>query len=263
MAQHQTDLHPSRSADGGPGRAAPVRRRGRRQLNPRQRQGALLLVIAAAGLIGVFVLIAGYVSNVSKQVGQKVQVLELNTALQPYQPITVSMLGYVSVPAKWAAQTDLRSPASAVGLVSDVALPAGTRLEQGMLTPAPTLQAGQEEMAIYVDPETGVAGQITAGSEVSIVATYGGNNTNRSSARVVVPVAKVLGIGTPTSSGGSGTGSSQPSAQGQVVPVTFALTPNQVLAVSYAESFAQKVRLVLMPSGSGVPAPPPPYKPGL
>jgi pilus assembly protein CpaB len=119
-------------------------------------------------------------------------------------------------------------------------------------------------MAIYVDAETGVAGQITPGSEVSIVATYQGNAQGaKSSARVVVPAAKVLGIGSPTTSGGSASGSSQPTTQSQVLPVTFALTPDEVLAVSYAESFAQKVRLALMAPGAAAPAPPPPYTPGL
>lgn len=263
MAQPQTDLQPSRAVDGTSSRSGQTRRRGRRQLNPRQRQGALLLVIAAAGLIGVFVLIAGYVRNVSTQVGPKIQVLELNQTVQPYQLITSSMLGYVSVPAKWAPQNAMRSPSEAVNEVSDVTLPAGTELERGMLSLPPTVQGNQEEMAIYVDAETGVAGQIAPGSQVSIVATFQGNNTNKASARVIVPVAKVIGVGVPTTAGGSGTGSSQPSAQGQVVPVTFALTPDQVLAVSYAESFAQKVRLALMAPGTAVPAAPAPYKPGL
>jgi pilus assembly protein CpaB len=263
MAQQQTDLQPSRSFDGMSSRSGQQRRRGRRQLNPRQRQGALLLVVAGAGLIAVFVLIVGYVRNVSKQVGPKIQVLELNSTLQPYQPITLSMLGYRSVPARWASQNALRSPGQAVGEVSDVTIPAGTDLESGMLSAPPTIQAGQEEMAIYVDAETGVAGQITPGSDVSIVATFQGNNSAGSSARVIVPAAKVLGIGTPTTAGGSGTSSSQPSSQGQVVPVTFALTPTQVLAVSYAESFAQKVRLALMTPGGPIPAAPAPYKPGL
>jgi pilus assembly protein CpaB len=263
MAQPQTDLQPSRSVDGTSSRSGQTRRRGRRQLNPRQRQGALLLVVAAAGLIGVFVLIAGYVRNVSTQVGPKIQVLELNQTVQPYEQITSSMLSYVSLPAKWAPPNAMRSPGEAVGEVSDVTLTAGTELERGMLTLPPTLQANQEEIAIYVDAETGVAGQIAPGSQVAIVATFGASGHGKPSARVIVPVAKVIGVGTPTTTGGSGTGSSQPSAQGQVVPVTFALTPDEVLAVSYAESFAQKVRLALMAPGTAVPAPPQPYKPGL
>jgi pilus assembly protein CpaB len=241
-----------------------LRRRRRRQLNPRQRQGVLLMVIAAAGLIGVFVLIAGYVSNVSKQVGPKIDVLELTAPVPPYQPITPSMLGEVAVPGKWAPHNALRSPSEAVGLVTNVMLPAGTELEQGMLTTPPALQPGQREMAILVDAETGVAGQLTPGSEVDIIATFAGNNQgNKSSARVVVPDAKVLDVGTPTVGGGSATGSSGPAGQNQVVPVTFALSPQQVLAVSYAESFAQKVWLSLVAPGTGSGAAPPPYKPGL
>jgi pilus assembly protein CpaB len=263
MSPAQTDLQPPKGLDGMSARGG-LRRRRRRQLNPRQRQGMLLVAVAAAGLVGVFALIAGYVRNVSTQVGPKIEVLELKSTLQPYQLVSPSMLDFVSVPQKWAPQNALRTESQAVGLISDVALQPGTRLQSGMLTPPPTLQGGQEEMAVYVDAETGVAGQIVPGSLVSIVATYQGNSQGvKSSARVVVPVAKVLGVGTPTTAGGSASGSSQPTTQSQVVPVTFALTPDQVLAVSYAESFAQKVRLALMAPGAQPPVPPPPYKPGL
>jgi pilus assembly protein CpaB len=260
MAQQQTDLHPPR-VDGSTGRAGVLRRRRRRQLNPRQRQGMLLVLVAAAGLIGVFLLIAGYVRNVSKQVGSKIQVLELTAPLQRYEPVSPSMLGYVTVPAKWAAPNVLRSADEAIGEVSQVNLPAGTQLEQGMLGTPPTLAAGQEEIAILVDAETGVAGQVTPGSEVSIVATYSGTNQSKNSAQVIVPAARVLGVGTPSSAGGSASGSSAATSQDVVVPVTFALSQQQVLAVSYAESFAQKVRLALIAPGTTTVTQPAPYTP--
>jgi pilus assembly protein CpaB len=224
----------------------------------------LLLLVAAAGLFGVFLLIAGYVSDVSKQVGPKVEILELTAPVAAYQPITASMLGEVAVPAKWAPPNALRDPSQAVGLVSNIGLPGGTELEQSMLNPPPALAPGQREIAIMVDAESGVAGQVTPGSQVDIVATYQGNNQGvRNSARVIVPDAKVLDVGSPTTTGGSATGSSAPSGQSQVVPVTFALTPDQVLQVSYAESFAQKVRLSLVAPGTGPATAPAPYQPGL
>ena len=46
-------------------------------MNPRQRRAVLLLAIAAIGLIGVFALVANYVSEVETQVGDKMVVLEL------------------------------------------------------------------------------------------------------------------------------------------------------------------------------------------
>jgi pilus assembly protein CpaB len=212
----------------------------------------------------VFFLIAGYVSDISKQVGPKIEVLELTAPVAAYQPITASMLGEVAVPARWAPPNALRDPSQAIGLVSTVALPGGTELERSMLGPPPALQPGEREIAIMVDAESGVAGQISPGSQVDIVATFSGNNQGaKSSARVIVPDARVLDVGTPTVAGGSATGSSAPSGQSQVVPVTFALTPDQVLAVSYAESFAQKVRLSLVAPGTGSAVQPRPYQPGL
>jgi pilus assembly protein CpaB len=236
----------------------------RRQLNPRQRQGLLLVAVAAIGLIGVFVLIAGYVSSVSKQVGPKIQVLQLTRPVSQYQPLTTNVLGEVSVPAKWAPHNSLRDPGQLAGLVAGVALPAGTVLQQGMLIAPPALKPNQQEIAIYVDPETDVAGHVTPGSLVNVIATFQSsrNGVTTSSARVVVPDAQVLSVGVPTTQSAPSTGSSQGAVQNQVVPITFALTAQQVLQVSYAESFAQKVRLSLVAPGSS-PTKVAPYKPGL
>ena len=46
-------------------------------MNPRQRRGILLLTLSALGLLGVFVLVAGYVADVRGEVEPKVQVLTL------------------------------------------------------------------------------------------------------------------------------------------------------------------------------------------
>lgn len=234
-------------------------------MNPRQRQGLLLVMIAAVGLLGVFLLIANYVSTVSKQVGPKVNVLVLDATLAPYQQLTSNMLQEVSVPAKWAPHDAITDPGQVSGLVSGISLPAGTELQSGMLEQPPALQPGQREIAILVDAETGVAGTISPGSLVDVIATFqGGSSRAQSSARVVVPSAKILNVGAPTVSAGSGSGSSQGLSQNQVVPVTLALTPAQVLQVSYAESFAQKVRLSLVAPGSpSRPVQSTPYQPGL
>lgn len=224
-----------------------------RQTNPRQRQGLLLVVIAAAGLLGVFLLIANYVSTISRQVGPKTAVLRLVGPLAPYQPVSAGDLGEVSLPQKWAPSSALTDPSQAVGLVSQVALPAGTELEQGMLTPQAALTPGQREIAVLIDPETGVAGLLTPGALVDIVATFQAKQQGaKSFAEVVVPSVEVLKVTQPTATG-SGVGNAP-------VPVTFSLTPKQVLKVSYAESFAQKVRLSIVAPNSGPRHPnPPPY----
>jgi pilus assembly protein CpaB len=243
--------------------ATAVRRR--RQLNPRQRQGLLLVVVAAAGMVAVFALIASYVTNVSKEVGPKVSVLVLSSPVAQYQPISASALTERSVPAKWAPPNALHDPSETGGLVAGAQLPAGTELEAGMLVAPPALRPGEREVAILVDTESGVAGQVTPGSTVDIIATFAANSSvpgSKASARVVVAGAHVLGVGTPISTGTSASASTPNTAASSATPVTFELTPQEVLQVSYAESFAQKVRLSLIaPGTNGAPAQLAPYAP--
>lgn len=224
-------------------------------MNPRQRQGLLLVVLAAAGLIGVFLLVANYVSSVSKQVGPKVDVLTLIRPLPAYQQVTSADLGLVALPEKWVPGTALSDASQALGQISQVPLPQGTELQQGMLTSEPTLQPGQQEFALSVDATTGVANQVQAGSLVDVVATFSGNGHSgagtQNSARVIVSGVKVLIAGEPTGTSGAGV-------------VTLALTPLQVQEVAFAESFAQKVWLSLVaPGTTGPQTQLPPYQPGL
>src|SRR5436305_923530 len=145
----------------------------RRQMNPRQRQGLLLVMIAAAGLLGVFLLIANYVADVSKQVGPTTRVLVLLRTLPAYHAVSSADLGERTVPVRWAPANALTEPGEAIGLISTTQLEAGTDLQGTMLTQRPTLQPPNQAVAFPIDAETGVAGQIQAGSLVDVIATYG------------------------------------------------------------------------------------------
>lgn len=206
----------------------------RRQMNPRQRQGLLLVMIAAAGLLGVFLLIANYVSNVSKQVGPKEQIMVLLRSLPAYQQITAADLGTIEVPQKWVPANALTAPDEAIGLISTTPLAAGTDLQQSMLTSQPLLSPNNLEIAITIDAESGVAGQITQGSLVDIITVYGSGGTNgKGVARILVPYVRVLGV----PPGGSGS-------------ITLSVTPEQSLQISLAEATASKLRLALVAPGS-------------
>jgi pilus assembly protein CpaB len=211
----------------------------RRQMNPRQRQGLLLVMIAAAGLLGVFLLIANYVSNVSKQVGPKEQILVLLRPLPAYQQVTAADLGTIEVPQKWVPANALTAPDEAIGLISTSPLIAGTDLQQSMLTSEPLLAANNLEIAITIDAESGVAGQITQGSLVDIIAVYGsGGKNGKGVAKILVPYVRVLGV----PSGGSG-------------PITLSVTPEQSLQISLAAATASKLRLALIAPGSSATPP--------
>lgn len=221
-------------------------------MNPRQRQGLMLVVIAAAGLLGVFLLIADYVSSVSKQVGSKISVVTLISPLNPYQPVSANVLGEVSVPQKWAPRNAITDPAQALGTISTVQLAAGTELQQGMLTAAPALAQGQRAMSVPVTGETGAALQVQPGDVVDVLASYqaspqGHGSGTRNRAEVVVASARALASGQP----GGGNGS---------VSVILALTPAQTQQVLYAESYATKLILTKVAPNS-TPVTPPAYSP--
>lgn len=221
-------------------------------MNPRQRRGVLLLVLAAIGLVVVFVLVRNYVADVRAEVSPKVLVVGLRAPVRANEPFTDDKLVTYSVAQRYSARTAIRDRSQLAGLVAASDLPAGSILQQGMGVAPPELEPGQREIAIIVDAETGVAGKVQPGDTVDIIGTFGGDNNGRQArSRVVVPGARVLDIGTTrqrSGPGDGGQGASQADAQA-VVPVTFALSVRQSLVLTYAESFAQEVRLALVRRG--------------
>jgi pilus assembly protein CpaB len=222
-------------------------------MNPRQRRAILLLALSALGLLAVFVLVAGYVSSIRDQVDPKVTVLELTRDVSAHTGVEGDMVKAVSLPRRWAPPNALTDASQLINVVTTSNLQANTVLQRGMLVAPPRLAPDQEEMAINIDASTGVAGRLQPDDVVDIVAAYAGANNGPDVTEVVVPSARVLHIGQPTVKGGQvpvGEVNAVTKADPeQVVPITFALTPRQVLLVDHAESFAQEVRLALLRPG--------------
>ena len=219
-------------------------------MNPRQRRGILLLTLSGLGLLGVFVLVAGYVADVRGEVDPKVTVLALAKPAEKDKAITDDMVKTLELPRRWAPQTALRDRARLIGQVAQADIPSGSVLQEGMLGSPPELASGEREIAILVDAETGVAGKISPGSIVDIVATFAGDEQQgaKAESNVVVPGARIIDVGQPELKGGNGV-QDQAADPAQVVPVTFALNPKEALTVTYAESFAAEVRLALLRPG--------------
>ena len=76
-----------------------------------------------------------------------------------------------------------------------------------------------------------------------------------------MPHVKVIAVSTSSAASGTASQNAQ-AAQSASGPITFALTPQQVLKVDYAESFASNIRLALIaPGTTGREVIPPPYAP--
>jgi pilus assembly protein CpaB len=217
-------------------------------MNPRQRRAILLLALAFAGLLGVFALVAGYVSDVNTEVGPKENVLQLTKDVPANEPIPDNAVAETRIPVRWAPKAALTSRAQLIGYVAASDLDAHSIIQEGMIASPPQLKAGQREVAVLVDASTGVAGQITPGRFVDVLAAYPADDQHNRPARtvVVVPSALVLAVGQPQLKGGNGVQEAQRDPE-QVVPVTFALDKRQEIMVAHAESFAADVRLALLP----------------
>ncbi|MBE6482335.1 MAG: Flp pilus assembly protein CpaB [Actinomyces ruminicola] len=220
-------------------------------MNPRQRRGVLLLLVTLLGAALTFVGVAAYVSSVSSQVGPMTQVLELTTDVEAMHKITESDVEVVEVPKRWAPDNAVSSYGQVEGLVTVGAYTTGSVLQTGMLTDPPGLSEGNREVAIMVDAETGVAGRISSGDYVDIIATVEDENTKERTAQVVVQNALIINVGVTTTV--ESEDSSGAFSESQAVPVTFALSTTDSLKVAYAESFAIKLRLALRGTGDNAP----------
>jgi pilus assembly protein CpaB len=211
-------------------------------LNPRQRRGVLLLVLAAAGAITVFFAVSSYVSDVRSQVEPLITVLQLKEDVEPYRPIDESELKEFELPRRWAPDTALRERSELLGQVPASRLESGSILQKGMLVPEPELEPGQRELAILIDAETGVAGKVGSGDIVDIVASFEGDDATSPKSQIVVAGARVIDVGVQRTREVPG----PTPQQEEVIPVTFALSVQESLILTYAESFAAEVRLALV-----------------
>ena len=228
-------------------------------MSPRKRRGVLLLGLAFIGAIAVFAAVSSYVSDVRKDVTPKTTVYVLDRAVEAQTPIVPSMLRAKSIPVRFVSSQAIRDPALIASRVAGQPIPAGAELSEGMLVDPPTVERGQRELAVNISADTGVAGKIVPGDLVDIQAAYAGDQRSLPRARTIITRARIVSIGTPqtptaqrnfagddasNASLGSGGG-----AGGAVVPVTFALSPRNVLIAEHAQNFAQEIRLALLPPG--------------
>ncbi|HVM36019.1 MAG TPA: Flp pilus assembly protein CpaB [Actinomycetota bacterium] len=214
-------------------------------MNPRQRRGMLLLLVAITGAAAVFVSISNYVADVRALVGPDLGVVALGSEVERYQPITDDMLRVIEMPERFVPEGALARDDVIAG-VAAADMPAGTILQQGMVVAPPALNEDESEIAITVDAETGVGGNIRTGDYVDIYATFAGEDRRPSCEARLVTDALILGVGIPSEAAPEDEGQVEPET---VVPVRFALNALETEQLVLAESFAHEVRLSLVGPG--------------
>ncbi|WP_049578567.1 Flp pilus assembly protein CpaB [Streptomyces sp. SBT349] len=218
-------------------------------MNARQRRGILLLLASVLLAVGAFAGVLAVVNDVESKVGPESTAYELTTDVDPYQEVTADQLREVSIPERYIPDSAVTDLGQIEDQVAVGPLTEGSLLQSDMLADRPELEPGQMEIAVMIDASTGVAGNIYPGASINMYAAFriqqreGGEETETDVVRLMVNNAEVLEVGDLTEV------EDEDDNATEAVPITFALSNTDAQRVTYAEAFAEQVRLALVAPG--------------
>ncbi|MFH8800189.1 Flp pilus assembly protein CpaB [Streptomyces sp. NPDC017936] len=223
-------------------------------MNSRQRRGVILLLLSVLCALGAFAGVLSVIDDVESKVGPEVAAYRIKSDIAPYTALTPGQFEKIEMPERWLSENAVTDLAAVRGKIAVTTLKKGSLLQSDMVVDQPALQPGQQEVAIMIDAATGVAGKITPGSSVNVYATFeGAKETDPDQSKIIVTHARVLDVGELTAL------EPDPDKRGQqptdAVPITFALSTLDAQRITYAESFAKRVRLALVAPGSATTVP--------
>ncbi|MER6460353.1 Flp pilus assembly protein CpaB [Streptomyces sp. NPDC048409] len=217
-------------------------------MNSRQRRGVILLILSVICALGAFAGVLSVIDNAKSEVGPKVTAYKVRSDVKPYTTLSADQFQKVEMPERWLSANAVTSLGAIQGKIAVTTLKKGSLLQSDMIVDQPALKAGEQEVAIMIDAATGVAGKITPGSLVNVYATFQGKQqSDPDQSKIVVTNARVLDVGAQLSYVDPDNRNQQPS---DAVPITFALSTLDAQRLTYAESFAQRVRLALVAPGT-------------
>ncbi|MEV8432165.1 Flp pilus assembly protein CpaB [Streptomyces chartreusis] len=218
-------------------------------MNSRQRRGVILLLLSIVCALGAFAGVLSVINDVQSKVGPEVDAYRLKRDVAPYTPLSAGQFEKIEMPERWLSKNAVTSLREIQGKIAVTTLKAGSLLQSDMIVDQPALQTGEQELAIMIDAATGVAGKITAGAKVNVYATFeGARDSDPDQSRLIVENARVIDVGELTSLKPDEDGRRREPTE--AVPITFALEPIDAQRLTYAESFADEVRLALVAPGS-------------
>ncbi|MER5429831.1 Flp pilus assembly protein CpaB [Streptomyces sp. NPDC002588] len=223
-------------------------------MNSRQRRGVILLLLSVLCALAAFAGVLSVIDDVKSEVGPEVAAYELRSDVAPYTPLTAGQFKKIEMPERWLSENAVTDLATIRGKIAVTTLKKGSLLQDDMIVDQPALQPGQQEVAIMIDAATGVAGKIKPGFSVNVYATFeGARESDPDQSKIIVTNARVIDVGKlPVLDPDA---SERDRSTTQVVPITFALSTLDAQRITYAESFAKRVRLALVAPGGDTTVP--------
>ncbi|MGW1956641.1 Flp pilus assembly protein CpaB [Streptomyces sp. NPDC001920] len=219
-------------------------------MNSRQRRGVILLLLSVVCALGAFAGVLSVISDVKSKVGPEVAAYRVKSNVAPYTQLSAGQFEKIEMPERWLSDNAVTNLREIRGKIAVTTLRKGSLLQSDMIVDQPALQAGEQEIAILIDAATGVAGKITPGSTVNVYATFEGRRDgDPDQSKLIVANARVIHVGEQTAL--------RPDEDDRrreptdAVPITFALKTVDAQRITYAESFAEEVRLALVAPGGG------------
>jgi pilus assembly protein CpaB len=217
-------------------------------MNSRQRRGVILLLLSVLCALGAFAGVLSVIDDVNSKVGPEVTAYELRSDVAPYTALQEGQFKKIEMPERWLSENAVTDLAAIRGKIAVTTLKKGSLLQSDMIVDQPALQPGQQEVAIMIDAATGVAGKIRPGASVNVYATFeGARDTDPDQSKIIVTNARVLDVGELTAL--EPDRNNRDSSATEAVPITFALSTLDAQRITYAESFAKRVRLALVAPG--------------
>ncbi|QOV35921.1 Flp pilus assembly protein CpaB [Streptomyces ferrugineus] len=218
-------------------------------MNSRQRRGVILLLLSIVCALGAFAGVLSVINDVKSKVGPEVTAYRLKRDVAPYAPLSAAQFEKIEMPERWLSKNAVTSLREIQGKIAVTTLRQGSLLQSDMIVDQPALQQGEQELAIMIDAATGVAGKITPGATVNVYATFEGERDGApDQSKLIVENARVIDVGEQTSL--KPDDNDRRREPTDAVPITFALQPLDAQRITYAESFADEVRLALVAPGA-------------
>ncbi|MGN9759582.1 Flp pilus assembly protein CpaB [Streptomyces sp. SD31] len=219
-------------------------------MNSRQRRGVILLLLSIVCALGAFAGVLSVINDVKSKVGPEVTAYRVKANIAPYTQLGAGQFEKIEMPERWLSDNAVTNLREIQGKIAVTTLQKGSLLQSDMIVDQPALKSGEQEIAILIDAATGVAGKITPGATVNIYATFEGQRDgDPDQSKLIVENARVIDVGDQTAL--------EPDADDRdreptdAVPITFALQTIDAQRITYAESFADEVRLALVAPGTG------------
>ncbi|MFD5284891.1 Flp pilus assembly protein CpaB [Streptomyces rubrogriseus] len=223
-------------------------------MNSRQRRGIILLILSVLCALGAFAGVLSVINDVKSKVGPEVTAYRVKSDIEPYTELGATQFEKVGMPERWLSENAVTDLSRVRGKIAVTTLKAGSLLQTDMIVDTPALRPGQQEVAIMIDAATGVAGKITPGSTVNVYATFEGpREGDPDQSKIIVTGARVIDVGELTSL--EPDEDSRDREPTDAVPITFALSTIDAQRITYAESFARRVRLALVAPGGDTTVP--------